>query len=328
MTDTTETMTFADHVRKRPLMYIGNDGVVGLFQGLLINCIELCKTDEITFEIKLSGDNEFALGLTSSHNLNPFIQKFTDESKEYSNYFPRALKAISEAFEISAKENLKTEVAFSFDKKVILETNIDYLKLTAKVLQIALLNRKCEIITIDKRQKYLIQNYYHFPQGVFYLYDRATTEVLGEPEFKLSFDGKVNSNSYQIGLAYRTDWYPTPNIISFANDVHTVCGGSLVEGILDGLISACKIYVKENNLTTFKISRKKFLNGLIIVCCVRGEDFNYGGSFKETLEDDVVKKQAKKITLKLAMDFFNSQKEKTDKFLWRFDTTQLTSGMY
>lgn len=309
-------------------MYIGNDGVIGLFEGLLTDCIELCKTDEITFEIVISGDNDFTLGLTSQHDINPFVKQFTDENKEFSNYFPKVLKIVSETFEIITKENSKIEVRFSFDKTVITNTNIDYLKLTEKVLQIALLNRQCEIITIDKRQKYLTQNYYHFPQGIFYLFDRATTDVLGKPEFKLTFDDKVNSNRYQIGLAYRTDWYPTPNVISFANNVQTICGGSLVEGILDGLISACKTYVKENNLTTFKISRKKFLNGLIIVCTVRGEDYKYGGSFKETLEDDIVKKQAKKITAKLALDFFNNQKEKADKFLWRFDTTQLTSGMY
>lgn len=86
--------------------------------------------------------------------------------------------------------------------------------------------------------------------------------------------------------------------------------------------------MNENNLETFKVSRKKFLNGLIIVCAVRGEDYKYGGSFKETLEDDIVKKQAKKIITKLALDFFYNQKEKADKFLWRFDTTQLTSGMF
>ncbi|MBL7836025.1 MAG: hypothetical protein JNM67_00780 [Bacteroidetes bacterium] len=328
MTDTTQTMTFEESVRKRPFMYIGNDGVVGLLDGLLTDCIQLCKTDEITFEIVISGDNDFTLGLTSRHDTNPFTQQFTDETKQFTNYFPKVLKVISKTFEIINKGNSKMEITFSFDKKVISNTDFDYLKLTEKVLQIALLNRQCEIITIDKRQKYLTQNYYHFPQGVFYLFDRATTEVLGKPEFKLTFDDKVNSNSYQIGLAYRTDWYPTPNVISFANNVHTICGGSLVEGVLDGLISACKIYVKKNNLETFKVSRKKFLNGLIIVCAVRGEDYKYGGSFKETLEDDIVKKQAKKITSKLALDFLNNQKEKADKFLWRFDTTKLTSGMY
>lgn len=328
MTDAIQIITFEESVRKRPFMYIGNDGVAGLFEGLLTDCIELCKTDEITFEIVISGDNNFTFGLTSPHDINPFIQQFTDESKEFKNFFPKILKVVSETFEIITKDNSKTEITFSFDKKVITSTNIDYLKLTGNVLKIALLNRQCEIITIDKRQKYFTQNYYHFPQGIFYLFDRATTEVLGKPEFKITFDDKVNSNKYQIGLAYRTDWYPTPNVESFANDVHTIYGGSLVDGVIDGLISACKIYVKANNLTTFKITRKKFLNGLIIVCAVRGSDYKYRGSFKETLDDMTVKKQAKKIISTLALDFFNIEKEKANKFLWRFDTTQLASGMY
>jgi DNA gyrase/topoisomerase IV subunit B len=144
----------------------------------------------------------------------------------------------------------------------------------------------------------------------------------------LTFDNKINSNRYQIGLAYRTDWYPSANVISFANDVHTVCGGSLVDGILGGLRNACKIYAKENNLTTFKINKKKFVNGLILVCSVRGENYMFGGSWKETLEDAVVKKEATKLVEKLALDFFKNEKEKAGKFLWRLDTTQLTSGMY
>lgn len=297
--DDIKVLDFTEHVRKRPFMYIGNDGIVGLFEGLLTDCIELCKTDEITFEIVVLGENDFTFGLTSRHDINPFIKQFTDERKEFSNYFPKVLKVISETFEIIAKENSKTEVVFSIDKTVITNTNIDYLKLTERVLQFALLNRQCEVITIDKRQKYLTQNYYHFPQGVFYLFDRATTEVLGKPEFKLTFDNEINSNKYQIGLAYRTDWFPSANVISFANNVHTTCGGSLVDGILEGLINACKIYAKENNLTNFKINKKKFVNGLILICAVRGEDYKYGGSWKETLEDVVIKKCQIKKTLKI-----------------------------
>lgn len=30
----------------------------------------------------------------------------------------------------------------------------------------------------------------------------------------------------------------------------------------------------------------------------------------------------------MALEFFKTQKDKADKFLWRFDTTQLTSAMY
>lgn len=309
-------------------MYIGNDGVVNLLIGLCNDCIELCKTDEITFEITLSDDNDFIFGLSSKHDLNPFLKQFTIENKQFQNYFPTVLKVVSGKFKIIIQENLKAEICFSFDKNIISETRLDYLKLSEKALQVALLNRKCEILTIDKRQKYLAQNYYHFPQGIFYLFERATSEVLGKPEIKLTFDNKVNNNTYQIGLAYRTDWYPTPNIICFANNVQTISGGSLVDGIIDGLVSACKTYVKENNLTSYKINRKKFYNGLIVVCAVQGDDFKCAGSCIEKLESDSIKEEAKKVTFELVLDYLKYQKGKADKFLWRFDERQLTSAMF
>ena len=320
-------MTFEESVRKRPFLYLGNDRLIGLFEGLILDCINLCKTDEIVFEIIISYDNKFSFAISSQHDLQFFTEQFSVENTDMSNYMPSVLKVISEDFEILNIDTQRLQINFSLNKDIIADTNIDYLKLSEKILQVALLNRHTEIIITDKRQKHLSQNYYHFPQGVFYLFDRATTEVLGKPEFKLLFDGELSKSKYQIGFAYRTDWYPIPHVMSFANDVHTICGGSLVDGILDGLLSACKKYVKDNDMLTFKIRRKKLLNGLILVCAVSGDNFLYGGSFKETLENDEVKKQAKRVTVKLVLDFFKNHKEKADKFLWRFDTTQMTSSI-
>lgn len=320
--DTAKTLDFREHVRKRPVMYIGNNRVVGLFHGLVIDCIDLCKSDKITFEIIISGDNDFSMSLSSSHDLSPIIDKFNDTYRPSQNYYSDILKAISKTFTANSPD--KNHFAFNFSlDEAVLPPYIDYLKLSEEILRIALLNRQCEIITVDKRRKYVTQNYYHFPEGTSYLFDRATKEVLGKPEFKLTFDGKVNTNKYQIGIAYRSDWYPAPNVISFANDVPTIYGGSLVDGVLAGFMNACKIYVKENNMTNHKVVRKKFTNGLVLVCAVRGGDFKFGGSFKETLEDDNVKRQAKKITQKLALDLFKNDKQTADKFLWRFDDTQL-----
>ncbi len=78
----------------------------------------------------------------------------------------------------------------------------------------------------------------------------------------------------------------------------------------------------------YKIRRKKFMNGLILVCAVRGGDFRYGGSFREKLEEQEIRTEAKKLVCKSALNFFKNQKEQTNKFLWRFDTTQLANEMY
>jgi len=304
-------------------MYIGKDGLTGLLTGLIIDCIKLFKTDQIIFEIKILGDNDYILAIAAQQNSDHFWKNFSLDDNDSNLFFHKVLRVIASNFEIRNIDETKSEICFSFDKKVIADSSVDYLKLSQKVIQIALLNRGCEIITLDRRQKYTNQNYYHFPQGIFYLFGRATTEVLGKPELKFTIDTKINNNAYQIGLAYRTDWFPTPNVVSFANDVHTIYGGSLVDGILDGLVSACKAYRRESDISIFKINRKKLANGLILFCAVRGQEFKFGGSWEETLEDETVKKQAKKLVAKFALVFFETHKNIADKFFVRFDMTQL-----
>jgi DNA gyrase/topoisomerase IV subunit B len=320
-------ITFAESVRMRPYMYIGNDGLIGLFTGLISNCIELCETDEIYFEIVISGNNEFRFDISSKHDISPFLRQLLVEKHETNYYLPSVFKIISEKFEVITTGR-KTKIHFSVDNNVIKDTLVDYTKLSEKMLQLAMLNRNTEIVTKDKTQKYINQNYYHFPEGIFHLSNRAIKEALGKPAFQLSFDNELNGNKYQILLAYRTDWYPPPLVVSFANNVSTTYGGSLVNGVLEGLISACKAYVKEQQLSTYKIKQKKFLNGLILICAVRGKEYIYGGSFKEILENEDIQKDAKKIIHTLALDFFRNEKVKANEFLWRFDTSQLTSGMY
>jgi DNA gyrase/topoisomerase IV subunit B len=316
-------ITFEESVRMRPYMFIGNDGLIGLFTGLISDCTELCETDEIYFEIVISGNNEFRFDVSSIHDINPFLRLLTAEKPETNYYMPHVFKIISETFEITTSGR-KTKIHFSIDNKVTKDTLVDYTKLSDKMLQLAILNRNTEIVTKDKSQKYINQNYYHFPEGIFHLANRAIKDALGKPAFQLRFDDELNGNKYQILLAYRTDWYPSPQVVSFANNVSTDSEGSLVNGILEGLISACKAHVKEQQLSTYKVKQKKFLNGLILICAVRAKGYSY----REIIENNEIQKDAKKIIHALALDFFRNEKVKANEFLWRFDSSQLTSGMY
>ena len=310
-------------------MYIGNNGTIGLFVGIIHDCIKICRTDNILFTISILKNNNFSFSISASNDLLPFIQSFNLTESFSHDYFPSVLKILSTKFDIIEMNTCtKVLINFELDTSILKNTNVEYQKLSESVLQITLLNRGTEIIIKDTRQKYINQNYFSFTQGIFYLFDRAKNEVLGKPEFQVTFDDKVGDNKYQIALAYRTDWYPNPLIKSFANDVNTICGGTLVDGIIDGLLIACKKYVTDNNLTTFKIKRKKLYNGLIIICSVRGQNFEYGGSFRETLEDKSVKVQAKKIITKLVSDNFKKDLNIVNNFLWRFDEQRFTSRMY
>jgi DNA gyrase/topoisomerase IV subunit B len=70
------------------------------------------------------------------------------------------------------------------------------------------------------------------------------------------------------------------------------------------------------------------LNGLIIVCSVRGEKLEFSGSFKEKLESKIVYKQIKKTIKNSVLDLLNENDEIANDFIWRFDKTHIASGIY
>lgn len=320
---------FEKHVRLRPAMYVGNNIILGLIKGLIIDCIALCSTDEIKFEITLLAGNKFSIRLTSKRALTQFFNSFKTKKVDFSHYISKVLKSIAEDLAIvDNKKGSGKTITFSLNGSVVKDVTVDYLQLNDELLQIALLYRGIKLISIDKRRNFTNRMCYHFPEGVLYLFERAIAQALGKPKVKMVFDGELSSNKYQICLGYRTDWYPEPLVASFANEIATVSGGSLVDGIVDGLVSACKKYAKETNADWLDIKRKKINNGLMLICAVSGSEFTYGGSFKETLESAVVKKDAKNISETLVLTFFRQNPSLALDFLSRFDTANPVNVMY
>ncbi|PSG90903.1 DNA topoisomerase subunit B [Aurantibacter aestuarii] len=321
-------LKFEEHLKMRPGMYIGTGslGIINLLKGLIADCVELTESENYFFQIRLEPEQKFDLEIRTLADISKFEKSSTDKNN-FKNYFLKASKVLSTEFCFNSVSSTETFLTFKLDQTILNEP-VDYLELSEKILQWCYLNRNSEVLLIDRREKFLNQNYFSFPEGVKYLYNRMVRDSLGKPEFEIAFDQNLNGIDYQIFLGYRTDWYPPSVIASFANDIHTECGGSLVDGIVDGLIIGCTKYVKDNNLIDYKIKKKKFKNGLILIASVRGSEFKYGGSFKETLEEEKIKKEVKKIVKQLTIDFISNNKEKADKFLWRFDEKQLTSGMY
>jgi DNA gyrase subunit B len=307
---------------------IGSKGIINLFKGLIEDCIATCQTDAIFFSILIEKESFFKFHVKSNFDITLFLKYAEMEEMDINFYHLQLLKIISTTIDINKINNSEAIIIFKLDKEILITDNVDYRSLYDAMLELSILNRRSQILILDNKNKFKSQNYFSYPEGVLYLYNRIINDVLGKPEFKISFDGTLNHLNYQIYLAYRTDWFPSSSIISYANNVNTVCGGSLVDGIISGLISGCKKYVRNNAPKTYNIKKKKFSNGLIIVCAVNGHNFEYGGNFKQTLEDKQVEKETKKLIRKLTIDFMKTNEEKAKKFLWRFDESQLTSSIY
>ncbi|MBK9463176.1 MAG: hypothetical protein IPN94_28135 [Sphingobacteriales bacterium] len=62
--------------------------------------------------------------------------------------------------------------------------------------------------------------------------------------------------------------------MSYANVDELVAGGSLIDGILDGIIAAIK-YVSKKNNQKVEITRATLKEALILIASVKGDEFTF-----------------------------------------------------
>lgn len=312
----------------RPGMYFGGsvgNRIFSLLGSLYEEAVYRMGKNPFTFSITLCAGGDVVLDITGGRCDGLFDGPIPDACNVI-NYW-HILPDVSAFIKIHERKD-GMDVQFHPDEAIFPQTHVDYYILLTTFMRYALLNRQTTIKLVDSQKSVQSQNHLHFPEGVFYLFDAHCDEVLGTPDLLFRCEGSVKGYSYQIALAYRSDWYPQPYVLSFGNDIHTIDGGDHVNGVMDGYISALKAYVKHERLTGYLIRRKKCLNGLILVCAVRGESLVYGGSVKDSLNMPELRKQLAKVVRKTAFDYLCANPETTNRFLWRFDAKALGSALF
>jgi len=311
--DNIRVLDFEEGIRTRPGMYLGatgSEGIINLIKGLFLDGTHYLETEDIFFHFTTLAENDFELIIKSEASVPQAIVNPTMRAEDHSmKYHFYILKALSNTLDIKVDGLNTCQINWSLNDTIFPDTKIDFIALNEVMTQLAFLHRKSEILITDQSMKYHNQSYFTFPEGVKYIYERCRSNALGKPQFEIQFDGLIRNNAYQIFLGYRTDWHPSPQIISYANEVHTVCGGSLVDGIIEGFITGCRHHVKDKAPGKYKIKKKKFDNGLILVCAVKGKDFGYGGSFKEWLREDQIKKDVKKFMKLKTIEYLSEKVE-------------------
>jgi DNA gyrase/topoisomerase IV subunit B len=342
----TKIYKWKEHIRKRPGMYIGDLRLTGfkqmleyLFEEILKDCFEnpifeiaFFQDNKITIKIINADTKKFLLRLDelqttddriSGLGLGVFITLSSDISIEIHD-LPTLVVLFGQKgdFEIAATTSSEEQkciiISYTADKEIFKDFELVYEQVNSFLCQFTFLNPNLKIISIDKTTDEFQRNVFYYPTGVFKQLDYfISQQPYGIPSLRVDIEANIEEYSYRIGISYSNIWLDKSVIKTYAGNIETYFGGSLNNGILEGLIlSIRKIAQKEN--VDIVINRKLVKEQLIIIAAVRGEEFNFEGSMKRRLGMPKLQKDVRQLVCGQMTSYFDLNPKAAEAILHKF----------
>jgi DNA gyrase subunit B len=203
--------------------------------------------------------------------------------QKYERGIPLAdVKAIGDA------TNTGTTVTFMADLEIFSEVNYDFNTLSQRFKELAFLNKKLEIYFRDERIDKEMT--FFFEGGIASLVSRfnKSRHVLNNPPIYLT--GNVNSTVVEAALQYNDGF--SESMISFANCVNTIDGGSHLTGFRSALTRVLNDYARKAKLlkdSEGNLSGEDVRDGLTAIISVRISEPQFEGQTKAKLGNPEVK---------------------------------------
>ena len=232
------------------------------------------------------------------------------DGKEYEIAFERG-KTVEKLHEIGSAKDTGTTVTFWPDPEIFTETTIyDYETLQARLREVAFLNKNIKIELVDERSdpkantsSLLAEPHsetFQYAGGIvdFTKWLTEGKETLNKPIY---FEAENEDGTVEVAMQW-TSTYSTNMVMSFANNIHTIEGGTHLEGFKQGLTRTVNEYARSKGILKEKddnLSGEDIREGLTAVVSVRLHEPQFEGQTKaklgnayiRTLVDQVVNDQ-------------------------------------
>jgi DNA gyrase subunit B len=203
--------------------------------------------------------------------------------QEYEKGFPQGdVKIIGES------DKTGTIITFIPDATIFTTTEFKYDILSARLRELAFLNRGIRLTICDKR---IVEENGSFKSDVFCSekglaefvdYLDGTRERLIEETIHISTE--KNDVPVEIAMCYNDSF--TENIHSYVNNINTIEGGTHMTGFRRGLTRTLKTYAETSGMLSklkFEISGDDFREGLTAVLSVKVQEPQFEGQTKTKL---------------------------------------------
>lgn len=210
------------------------------------------------------------------------------DSKEYEISFDHG-KTSEKLHEIGATKTTGTTVTFWPDPEIFKETTVyDFSTLQARFREMAFLNKGLKITLIDERTTDESGQYttevFHAEGGLqdFVKFLNEGKETLNKPIY---FEAENADGVVEIAMQWSTS-YSTNMVMSFANNIHTIDGGTHLDGFKQGVTRTMNDYARSKGLLKEKdsnLSGDDTREGLAAVVSVKLHDPQFEGQTKGKL---------------------------------------------
>ena len=191
---------------------------------------------------------------------------------------------------IENPEQTGTMVTFKADPEIFKETTVyDFATLETRLREQAFLNAGVNIILTDERDPENIKSdRFHYEGGVAsfveYLNRKKAVEVIHPDVICFSATAPDNNSTCEIAMQY-TDSF-NELILSFANNIHTVDGGTHEDGFKRALTRVMNDYARKYNIlkeADKNLSGEDVREGLTCVISVKVKEAQFEGQTKGKL---------------------------------------------
>lgn len=191
---------------------------------------------------------------------------------------------------IENPEQTGTMVTFKADPEIFKETTVyDFATLETRLREQAFLNAGVNIILTDERDPENIKSdRFHYEGGVAsfveYLNRKKAVEVIHPDVIYFSATAPDNNSTCEIAMQY-TDSF-NELILSFANNIHTVGGGTHEDGFKRALTRVMNDYARKYNIlkeADKNLSGEDVREGLTCVISVKVKEAQFEGQTKGKL---------------------------------------------
>ncbi len=182
-----------------------------------------------------------------------------------------------------------TKVIFKPDKKIFETLEFNYDVLSARMRELAFLNKGIRIKIRDERSDEPKEEVFQFNGGLieFVKQINKNKNVLNSKPIYIT--GEKDNIQVEVGIQYN-DGY-SDNILSFVNNIKTIEGGTHLSGFKTALTKAISFFARKNNMiknSEFDIQGDDAREGLVAIISVKVPDPQFEGQTKAKLGNSEV----------------------------------------